>query len=539
MSESLKPAPAAGGSGRDSIDELADDVLEIGGAPVDAWAVAATLESRGVRDLDAVERYGHSDVFALAERVFVRCRERARPPPPPTVMPSPWQLTSRRFAKHFSRGAFFFLPLMLQVIALAIFGYSQWAWVHFDNAQASTIALAVAASFLATAGSVQALGYLGPLFTEPGKDQLTERLAWSWMAVSTAAALLLGGLLVGANALTGAYPNNLLEVGITYYALVAILWLANGMLYMLHAYLAMVVATVVGLAAVIALREGAGLGIYTSQWIGLGVTSAVSLAWAGAVLRRRAGRTLGDLRLARFPPRRQLLRAAAPFFCFGFLYFALVLCDRFVGWSAGDHPLPFWFEVRYELGLDWALIAVVAGLAYLEHTVEAFSARLVPTQERFPGKATGRHNRDFLRFYRDQLIAAMALALAGVAIAALAAIALASLSGVGQLGDIEQYVNGAVTPEVFAWGAAGYVLLTWGLLNATFLFSLSRPWPLVAAIGAAVAVDLAVGLALSRTGPYWHSVIGLTAGCAVFAAVTTPIALRLLRRTDYYFFAAY
>ncbi|HKZ15616.1 MAG TPA: hypothetical protein VJL81_17400 [Solirubrobacterales bacterium] len=527
-----RPTPAA------SLDELATSVLEIAGPPVDAWAVAATLESRGMRDVDAVERYGCADVFDLAQEVLLRCRER-QAPAPAAAPPDPWQPRARRFARHFARGAFFFVPLGLQMVTLVIFGYSQWAWVHFSLAQASTIALATGASFVVTGGFIQSLGYLGPLFSESGKHMLTERLTWTWFSVSLAVAFAFGGLLVAVNALTGSYPGHLVGIGAAYYALLVGLWLGNGILYMLRAYRAMFVSIAVGLAVVVGLREVAGTGIYAAQWSGLGVTVAIALAWAALVLRRRARDTAGDLRLARFPPRRKLLRAAAPYFCFGLLYFALVLGDRFVGWSAGDHPLPIWFEVRYEIGLDWALIAVVAGIAFLEHTVEAFSARLAPIQERFRGDEIAAHNRDFVRFYGRQLAWTLSLGVAGVGLAYGVALGLADLGQIGKLGSVEDFVHGPVTPEVFAWGSLGYVLVAWGLLNSTVLFSLARPWMVAAAIGTALAADLAVGIALSRSGPYWHSVIGLAVGGAVFAALTTIAAVRTLRRTDYHFFSAY
>jgi hypothetical protein len=540
MNEPPHPAAVASRAASPaSLDELASSVLELAGPPIDAWAVAATLESRGMRDLDAVERYGRADVFDLAQEVLVRCRARQALAPAADPESAPWRPRATRFAKHFARGAFFFVPLGLQIVALAVFGYSQWAWVHFSLAQASTIALATGASFVATGGFIQALGYLGPLFSESGKHMLTERLAWAWLGVGLAASFAFGALLVGVNALTESYPGHLVGVGVVYYALLTGLWLGNGILYMLRAYLAMFLSIVVGLAVVVGLREAADTGIYAAQWSGLGVTVAIALAWAGLVLRRRARDTAGDLRLARFPPRRKLLRLAAPFFCFGTLYFALILGDRFVGWSAGDHPLPFWFEVRYELGLDWALIAVVAGIAFLEHTVEAFSARLDQVQQRFRGTEIDAHNRDFMRFYAGQLAWTLALAAAGVGLAYAVALALADIGAIGKLGDIEGFVHGPVTPEVFAWGSLGYVLLAWGLLNATVLFSLARPWTLVAAIAIALALDLAVGILLSRNGPYWHSVIGLAVGGAVFAVLTTIAAVRTLSHTDYRFFSAY
>ncbi|HZV74531.1 MAG TPA: hypothetical protein VFF79_12510 [Conexibacter sp.] len=523
-------APAAT---RDELDALADEVLAIAGAPIDAWAVAATLESRGVRDLDAAGRYGAADVFALAERVLVRCRERERPAAQAAAPDRSLRPRARRFAGHLARGAFFFVPLGLQIAALIVLGYSQWASAHFTLTQASVVALAAGASFVATAGCVQALGYLGPLFHEPGKDLLTERLTWSTVALGALLALAVGGALVAADALAGwPYSHHLVRVGITYYALLTALWLASGVLYMLRAYAGIAVATVVGIAFVALLHAGVGLGIYTAQWIALGI----SIAWAAVVLRRRARRTRGDLRLAKLGPRRLLVRAATPFLWYGTLYFALILCDRLVAWTAGSHPLPVWFDVRYELGLDLALIAVVPGLAFLEHTVEAFSGWVAPAQKRRSAAAIALYNRDALRFYRRQLVAALAFALAGVAAACLGVVALDALDALGELG---RHVHAGVSPQVFAWGAAGYVLLTWGLLNATFLLSLARPWLVVAALVAAVLVDASVGIALSRSGSYWEAVIGLTAGGATFALLTAAIAVRTLHRSDYHYLAAY
>jgi hypothetical protein len=521
----------------DALDALADDVLAIAGVPIDAWAVAATLESRGLRDLDARERYGDADVFALAGRVLVRCRTRAVAPAPAVPAGGARSERALRFGGHLARGAFFFVPLGLQIAALIVIGYSQWASVTFTLTQASVVALAAGASFVATAGCVQALGYLGPLFHAPGKDMLTERLTWTTLALGALAAVVAGAALAAANALAGwPYSHHLTRIGMTYYALLAGLWLATGALYMLRAYAAIAVATVIGIGFVWLLHGAADLGIYAAQWIALGVSIALSLAWAAVVLRRRARRTRGDLRLAQFGPRRLLARAATPFALYGTLYFALILCDRLVAWTVGDHPLPVWFDVRYELGLDLALIAVVPGLAFLEHTIEAFSAWVAPAQARRPASAIALYDGDALRFYRRHLLGALGFALAGIGIAVGGVLA---LDGVGALGKLHRYVHAGVSPQVFAWGAAGYVLLTWGLLNATFLLSLARTWAVVATLALALAVDLAVGLALSRSGSSWEAVIGLTAGCATFALVSAALALRTLRRVDYWYLAAY
>ena len=156
------------------LDALADSVVEIAGVPVDVWAVAATLESRGVRDVDAVKRYGRRDVFDLADEVYERCLQRAPEPQPQAVQRPSRRAAAVTLAKRMARGAFFFVPLGLQIVALVLFGYSMWASVHFNGAQASVIGMAAALSFVVTGGFVQALGYLGPQFREPGKFRLAE-----------------------------------------------------------------------------------------------------------------------------------------------------------------------------------------------------------------------------------------------------------------------------------------------------------------------------------------------------------------------------
>ncbi len=72
-------------------EELVDLILETCGSPVDFWAVAATLESRGMRDVDAEEKYGvkpldrfveprsgyvvKGSIMVLAKEIYARCRK--------------------------------------------------------------------------------------------------------------------------------------------------------------------------------------------------------------------------------------------------------------------------------------------------------------------------------------------------------------------------------------------------------------------------------------------------------------------------------
>ena len=53
-------------------DVLVEQVYAMIGNPLSVWAVAATIESLGIRDVDAIVDYGYKSVFDLAEDVYER-----------------------------------------------------------------------------------------------------------------------------------------------------------------------------------------------------------------------------------------------------------------------------------------------------------------------------------------------------------------------------------------------------------------------------------------------------------------------------------
>lgn len=520
---------------QEGLAELAQLVAVRTGKPLDAWAVAAALESEGVRDVDAVERYGRRDVFDLAGAVYplaVGASAERIPSEAPAARPPAHPSAPRACL----RGAFFFVPLAIQAASLVVLGYSQWASLDFSLSQASTIAVAVGASFIATAGCAQALGYLGPVFDGSGKHGLTERVTYRMLLTGLAVALVVGLTLGLLGTLSGAYPAGLVRVGVVYYMLLSALWLVTAALYMIRAYAAMVLATLSGLAVAGALRSGAGVGIYAAQWAGLGISVLVSVGWAAARLRRRTRATTGERRLARMPPLATMRRQAAPYFVYGTLYFGFLFFDRIIGWTAGEHPLPVWFRTPYELGLDGALVSIVLGMAFLEVLVTALPALTETLQKRTRARELADHNRAHGRFHARQLVVIGALLATGIAGVYFATQGLARMAG---LHEVRALLSDPVTRSVFAWGVAGYALLCLGLANAVFLFSLARPWSVVRALVPALATDAAVGLALSRTGPYWHSVFGLTAGALVFVVASGAAVRRVAREADYAYFASF
>lgn len=521
---------------------LADEVVELAGRPIDTWAVAALLESIGTRDVDAVQRFGLRDVFALAEAVSERIAARDDlPVERPTEDPEAqlrWRPQRGRWtlAVLYVRGIFFFIPLVLQLVVLLAFGFSQFASLDFTLAQATMVALAVSLSLLSTAGIVQVLGALGPIFDEPGKFRLTERMVWTVLAVGTALVLASGLAIWALATLAGGWPVDELRTGFVYYLLLCGLWMTNGVLYQQRHYRTIVVASLAGLGVVAAVHELAGGSIRAAHWSGLGATILLQLAVIAVLLRRGARATRGPMGLAVMPPLALLVRYAAPWFAYGILYFALLQADRLVAWSAGDEPRPLWFHSDYELAVDWALMAAVFGIGMLEQTIERFSDTVFPAGDHFAVRSRAEHNALVRRLFVRQLRAIGLMLTLGLAAVVGGAVVLHSL---GALGAADELYREPHVRRIFFAAAVGYGLLTLGLGVAAALSSLGRGWAVAGCMGLAALAAVGGAVAGTSLWGYKGAVTGLVAGGATFLLTSVIATRRVLRRADYYAYAAF
>lgn len=515
-------------------DDLVKFVLEETTRPLDRWAVAATLESGGIRDVDARERFGKRDVFDLADEVYARCLETGTAAP---IESDPPEAGSRwlKIAGQYLHGGFFFVPLALQLGSLVLVGYGQWASLHFSTRQASIVGIALIASFVLTGPIVQLLGYLGPYFGAPGKHRLAAGVVSALVALGLAVLLAGAAAWWLANLALGSYDDRSIGAGLVYYALAGCVAIASAVLYMLKGYLAMLVANVGGIVVVGLVLHHTGWGIYAAHWLGLAATILVEAAWVAVILARRSARTSVDLRAASLPPIPVLGTIVAPYAIYGFAYFALLFADRFAAWSTDPRGLPFTFRAPYEVGLDCALISVVPALAVLEVTINAFSERLVAAGRTYRAGAASDHNRELLRFYRRQLTLVAFLLAAGGAAAFGGLILVSHL----RLTKIHGIFSDPTTLHVYPIALAGYALLVVALFNGTFLFSLGRPWVVLRGILPAIAIAVPVAFVLSRTVVYWAAAGGLAAGAFVFAVLSGWNAVRTLASVDYHYFAAY
>jgi ABC-type multidrug transport system fused ATPase/permease subunit len=147
------------------IDDLCQQFVLVCESAVDPMEICSALEFDGLNDQTARQRYGVSDVFALAEEMYRRVPRRPAEPEPPT---DPWQGSKLRPALH---GLLYGLPTVCFPAAAGLLAGPRVL---------SVLIIALLASWSLS----QALAYLG--YARLGRGDSAE-----------AARLLLAGMTVG------------------------------------------------------------------------------------------------------------------------------------------------------------------------------------------------------------------------------------------------------------------------------------------------------------------------------------------------------
>jgi hypothetical protein len=121
-------------------DPLIRQVFAEHPTPTDAFEVAAMLESLGITDKLAKQRFGEEDVFTLAERLYhewtsqrpVRRRQYTRQQTP--------QLAE--YLSTFGQSLVFMAPLAATLFSATTFHFGLWTWTAAYSSEQMTILLA-------------------------------------------------------------------------------------------------------------------------------------------------------------------------------------------------------------------------------------------------------------------------------------------------------------------------------------------------------------------------------------------------------------
>lgn len=521
----------------DALSQVAAQVGDRIGRPVDRWAVVATLESMGFRDVDAQRAFDLPDLFALGTRIYPILQEEADPGPSQSRRSSLLSKNLLQTVWSYARGALFVAPMVLQIASVLLLGYSLWAWLYFSEAQATVVALGTLLSFVVTGGFVQSIGREGHLYLAQGNPRLAYTACRRLIGLGMLTVVGVTLFFVVTNAVFPYYPASLMGISAVYFVLLSALWLSLSLLYVLDHLSAIAVITLVGIGPVFGVMTYTDWGIYVAH--GLGLTLSVLLAYGYGTywLRRRIRRSSND-KDASLPPLSIQIHRLRTYFGYGLCFFTFLSIDRVIAWSvARPEPLPYviWFRTPYELGIDWALLSLLCTLAVLQHTVQQLSDWLFPNDHSMTvpiGVATTLVKRFHLR----QLVFVLLVGGGSIAGTYFGITALEQSS----LLQNETVLMGSPTTTTVFWGAAfGYLFLAVGLHNLLFPLILSKPGVSLRAFLYALGANALVGLVLSRIVSYEWAVFGLLVGGLVLAVFSFIKTRQFLDAFPYHYYAAY
>jgi hypothetical protein len=527
---------------RNERESLAREVYAALGHPIDSWQIAATLESMGIRDIDAYEQFGKENVFELAADIqgLVEGRRgiaedrRAAP-----QRKSRRTGTLRRIFRFYGKGTLTALPIMGQIASILLLRYSLWAWVDFTEAQATVVALGTLLSFIITGGFIQSISREGIRYIGNKNYFLAEKICWKLVGYGTMTALLVGCAIFCLNLLMPFYEVKLALISLTYYVLLSELWLYSSVAFVLNRPFAVFVILTAGVGPVFLIMEFTSLGIYVAHWLGLAFAVLLMMLFTMMDFHSLARLTKGDLKLGRLPSLPVRAYLVAPYFAYGFLYFFNLFLDRIVSWSAPNPELPpyiVWFRTPYELGMDWALISLMLTLALLEYVIHEFTRYQLPVQKAVKCFRLDRYRGFFKKFYAKFLYILLGIGLLDILLTYAGVLCFRQFSYVKEIGD---FFSSQITFFTFYAASVGYFFIAVGLYNSLFFFTLSRPEFVLRSILPAIAVNLVVALVASRWINYQSGVLGLVAGGITFAFLSWHYARRFFRELDYYYYAAY
>lgn len=523
-------------------DTLVVQVKEIVDIPMSSWAVAATIESLGIRDIDANTDYGYKNVFELAEFVFKKIQEELSSNEEKKIKKR-YRIglleSVGMFGKHYSAGLILSMPMLIQIAAILLFEYALWAWLRFNEAQATVIAFGTISSFIVTGGFIQVVGRLVSKYKGEENYYLAAKAITKVFRFGVPVVLLSALVLILLNAAFPFYPASMLLLSVVYFVLISMLLLSASVLFATELRFMILFSITVATVLVIILMEVTSLGVYVTQWIGIIVATILMGGYSFLYYRIKIRELRQELIKQTLPNPEVSYYNNYRYFVYGFCYFLFLFMDRLLAWSAGPPPPPYliWFNTPYELGMDWALISFVITIATLEYSIHAFSKYLIPAQKNIALNEFKAFNRYFRSFYLRQILLLLIISSVSILITYYGILSLRAFEE--RIPEIRDFFANPITFKVFWMGSIGYVFLVYGLLNSLFFFTLNRASFVMYSIIFALLVNFVVGFICSRWYGMEYATLGMLAGAVTFAFTTWLLARRFFRHLDYYYYSAY
>jgi len=445
----------------------------------------------------------------------------------------------RLFLKHYVKGLAFLLPMMSQILAIFIFRYSLWAWLDFNEAQATMVAFGTIVAFVVTGGFMQVRGRSVTKHIRAEHYALALKSANKIVLLALACvigAALFFGLL---NALIPFYPQPMVHLGLIYMTLISLLLLGSGVLFAFERRILILIIIILGTLMVYLNMEVLKMGIYLSHWTALLVTSFMLFRYAYLVLWLQIQKSGKDFKKYSLPVPEVSYFLNYRYFVYGALYFLFLFVDRILAWSTGTTAPSYiiWFNTPYELGMDWAILTLVFSIAVLEYCVHSFSRNILKLQKSAEFHQLQQFNDYHIYFYFKQLGLVI---LVGILAMVTSYYVVNSLGVFGhEIPETRDFFANPITTKVFWMASISYLFLNIGLLHVLFFFTLNKPSYAMYSILCGLVTNVTVGFICSRIISFEYATLGLLAGSVTFAVVSGLFAREFFKNLNYYYYSAF
>jgi len=531
-----------------TIQALSLEVYEKLGKPINVRVVRAMLESMSIRDIDAKQEYEAEDLNGLSSTIFAQITSRQfldenykeekldkQFKSELTSVNDYLKLKTKYFLKYYPTGLFHGMPVYLQIATIIIFGYSLWTFSGFNSLQSTAVVLGVVFGLVCTGGFIQVIGrqlshYCYCSDFKRAKESIVNvfRDAIIFMAIVTVGTL-------SVNFFANLYPYRFLGVLFAYGYSFGILLLFIAVFHPLKQRVLISIAFLMGLGVALLLHLYTDLNIYATHWIGIWTSIMIMLVYLVVYfrykLRHAQAVSSATSKLS------TLVFKNYRYFLYGMAFFIFIFTDRIMAWSTASdgNALPYiiYYEKNYEIGMDIAILIFFLLAGVLEYGIASFSTLNDQFQKLFSYDRIADFNKSMLKLYKEHVAI---LLISGLVITYVLYHVIWVNTG------YEKAFNEGldfVSIKVSILGGIGYILVAWGMLNSTYLFTLNKPTKPLNAILIALLVNAFVGALASRLISYEYSVIGFLAGSLVYMLITLKYTLKFFKDLDYYYYAAY
>ena len=532
----------------ENIQSLIIDIREKIGRPVSSRVVIATIESLGIRNKDTETDYGMPSIYELADLVYVELttskehlgaknakEKEALLKGPDTVQVSDYlHIKTKIFLEYYPKGILHLLPVILQIGAIVVFGYSLWTFVGFNHVQSTAVVLGVILGLVITGGFVQVIGRQASFYWNH-EDYVMVRRTINYLLIAGSISIFaVLAIIFLCNFFLHLYPFSVLVIVFVYAFMIGLLLLVLAPLHTIQQRWVISLAVITGTAVAILLKTQTSVSVYLTHWTGILVAVIISRIFLVIFFKRLIGKKNATSNLK--VKTSVVLYHNYQYFLYGLCIYIFIFTDRILAWSSTKNgPLPFvvYFEKNYELGMDLAIMVFLLLSGVMEYSIAAFSRFLDVGQKLTNYDTPKEFNRYLKKMYWQNI--GLLFATAILVFILIYFIMNASWGYRGQFN--EDLLESSV--KVCIIGGVGYFLLAWGMLNTLYLFTLGQPAKPLRAIFYACIVNLITGLLLSRFISYEYSVGGMLCGAAVFMMITLKANMKYFKHLDYYYYAAY